>query len=85
MQNVKKLVNINLITASKDDTKGKCEACVMGKMHKSLNHQSVRAVRRADKLGQRFHTNLADGEKIVLIFKRKRYAIIFVNDFSDYT
>ena len=84
MQNVKKLVNISLINDNESDSIGKCEVCIMKKMHQKLNHQLVRASRRANRSSQRFHTNLADDEKIVLIFKNKRYAIIFVNDFSNY-
>ena len=83
MQNVKKLIKMNLIIVSKNDTK-KCETSVMKKMHKSFNHQSMQIVRRADKSRQKFHTNLIDDENIVLIFRKKRYAIIFVNDFSNY-
>ena len=54
-------------------------------MHRTSNHQPVRAIRRANRPGQRFHTDLAGDEKIVLTPKGKRYAIIFVDDFSDYT
>ena len=75
---------MNLIIASKNDTKGTCKACVIKKMHKSFNHQSTRIVRRVDKSKQKFHTNLIDDKNIISIFREKRYAIIFVNDFSDY-
>ena len=84
MQNVKKLVNMSLISDSESDFIEKCEACIMKKMHRKSNRQPVRASRRADRLNQRFHTDLADDEMIVLTSRGKRYAIIFVNDFSDY-
>ena len=84
MQNVKKLVNMNLISDNENDSIEKCEVCIMKKMHRKSNHQFVRISRRANRPNQKFHTNLADDEKIVLIFRDKRYAIIFVNDFSNY-
>ena len=85
MQDVKKLASMGLISGRDGGPEGKCEACVMGKMHRKPNHQPVRANRRANRPGQRFHTDLAGGGKIVLTPKGKRYAIIFVDDFSDYT
>ena len=85
MQNVKKLVNMNLISDSENDFIEKCEICIMKKMHRKSNRQPVRASRRADRSDQRFHTDLINDGMIVLTFKGKRYAIIFVDDFSDYT
>ena len=84
MQNVKKLININLISNNENDFIEKYEICIMKKMHRKSNHQSVRINRRANRSSQRFHTNLIDDKKIVLISRNKRYAIIFVNDFSNY-
>lgn len=85
MQDVKKLTRINLISDKNENPKGKCETCVMKKMHKKPNHQPVRINKRADRSNQRFHTDLASDDKIVLTSKDKRYAIIFVDNFSDYT
>ena len=84
MQNVKKLINMNLISDSENDFIEKCEICIMKKMHRKFNHRFVRINRRANWSNQKFYTNWTDDEKIVLIFKSKRYAIIFVNDFSNY-
>ena len=84
MQNVKKLANINLISGSESDFIEKCEACIMKKMHQKSNRQPVRTSRRADRSSQRFHTDLTNDEMIVLTPKGKRYAIIFVDDFSNY-
>ena len=56
----------------------------MKKMHRKFNYQFVRINRRANQSNQRFHTNLINDKKIVLISKNKRYAIIFVNNFSNY-
>lgn len=78
MQDIKKLASMD---GRDGNPIGKWETCVMGKMHKKPNHQPV----RADRPGQRFHTDVAGGGKIVLIPKGKRYAIIFVDDFFDYT
>ena len=85
MQNVKKLINMNLISDNKNDFIKKCKICIMKKMHWKSNHQSVRINQRANWSNQKFHTNLIDDEKIVLISKDKRYAIIFLNNFSNYT
>ena len=83
MQKVKKLININLIIDSENDFIEKCKICIMKKMHQKSNHQFVQTSQRANRLNQRFYTNLIDYKKIVLISKSKRYAIIFVNDFSN--
>ena len=63
----------------------KCEACVLEKMHRTSNHQSVRTVKRIIKKDQRFHTDLVGGDNIVKTFKGNRYAIIFVDDYTDFT
>ena len=84
MQNVKKLANMSLINDSEKNFIEKCEICIMKKMHQKSNRQFVRTSRRANRLNQKFYTDLTDDKMIVLIFRNKRYAIIFVNDFSDY-
>ena len=38
MQNVKKLININLISDSENDFIEKCKICIMKKMHQKPNH-----------------------------------------------
>ena len=84
MQNIKKLIKMNLISDNENDFIKKCKICIMKKMHRKLNYQLIQINRRANRSYQKFHTNLTDDEKIVLTFKNKRYAIIFVNDFSNY-
>ena len=85
MQNVKKLVNINLINDSENHFIEKCEICIMKKMHRKFNRQLVQTSQRADRSNQKFHTNLVNDKMIVLTSKNKHYAIIFMNDFSNYT
>ena len=63
----------------------KCEICVLKKMHRTSNHQPVRAVRRIIRKDQRFHTDLAGDDNIVKTSKDNRYAIIFVDDYTDFT
>ena len=38
MQNVKKLINIDLINDNENDFIKKCEICIMKKMHRKFNH-----------------------------------------------
>lgn len=85
IQDMKKLAIMGLISKANRKMIGRCEACMMKKMHRNPNHDLVWAIRRSDRPSQRFHTDLTDGGNIVLISKEKRYAIVFVNDFSDYT
>ena len=70
-----------------DPQHGKCESCIMSKMHRTPNHKTVRTdpTKRATRKGQRFHTDLAGGGHIVRTPRDKRYAIVFVDDYTDYT
>ena len=93
MGDVKKLAQMGLINANecnkveKLNPEQKCEACILGKQHRIPNHNPVRAnpQKRATRKGQRFHTDLAGGGNIVQTPRGKRYAIVFVDDYTDYT
>ena len=63
----------------------KCELCMLIKMHKTFNHDLVRVIRRVDRKRQRFHIDLVEKSNIVQIFNDKRYVVIFIDDFIDYT
>ena len=89
MKNVKKLVAMSLIDSKLETTKINdiCELCVMSKMHKTLNKKSMRVdfQRRANRKSQRIHIDLIDDDKIVKTSRGKRYVIVFVNDYTNYT
>ena len=90
MRDVKKLAKMGLIDAAECNKNQpteevSCESCAMGKMHRSANHSPVRAERRATRKGQRIHTDLAGGGNIVRTPKGKRYVIVLIDDFTDFT
>ena len=63
----------------------KCEICVLKKMHKIFNHQFVKTLKKIIKKNQKFHIDLIEDDNIVKTFKNNRYAIIFVDDYTDFT
>ena len=71
--------------ADKLNPEDQCEACALGKMHRSPNRGPITPVGRAPRKGQRIHTDLARGCKTVRTPSGKRYAIIYINDYTDYT
>ena len=75
------------ITSYDTESTDLCEFCIMSKMHKTSNKMSVKidSNRRINRKNQRIHTDLTDEEKIIRTSRDKRYAIIFINDFTDYT
>ena len=92
MKNVKKLAVMGLIDTKEcnshdSESTDLCESCTMGKMHRASNKGSVRAdsSRRVTRKNQRIHTDLAEEGKIVLTPRGKRYVIIFVDDYTDFT
>ena len=89
MKNVKKLVAMSLIDSKLETTKINdiCESCAMSKMHKTFNRKSMRvdSQRRANRKNQRIHIDLIDDDKIVKTSRGKRYVIVFVNDYTNYT
>ena len=48
MQNVKNLININLINDNKNDFIEKCKICIMKKMHRKSNYQFVQTNQRTN-------------------------------------
>ena len=91
MKNVKKFVVMNLFDVNECNKHEKsdelCESCTMNKMHKTSNRKSMRAdsQRRITRKSQRIHIDLAEENKIVKTSRNKRYAIIFIDDFTNYT
>ena len=90
MGDVRKLASWGLFDGSECNRlsqfeQGKCEACMLGKMHRTPNHSPVRSQRRATRKGQRFHVDLAGGGNIIMTPSGKRYAIIIIDDYTDYT
>ena len=47
------------------EASSKCELCMLIKMHRTSNHDLVRATRRVDRKGQRFHIDPVEGDNIV--------------------
>ena len=84
MKYVKRLAAMGLIDATNDPTEN-CESCAMGKMYRTLNRHPVRAERRATRKEQRIHTDLAGGGNIIRTPRGKRYVVIFIDDYTDYT
>ena len=63
-----------------------CEICIKKKMHRFSNHKSIKAnsKRRIIRKNQRFHVDLIENDNIIRISKKKRYVIVFVDDFIDF-
>ena len=91
MKNVKKFVVINLFDVNECNKHEKSnklyENCTMSKMHRTSNRKSMRidSQRRIIRKNQRIHIDLVEESKIIKTSKSKRYAIIFINDFTNYT
>ena len=64
---------------------GKCEACMLNKMHRTSNYNLVRLQRKTTRKSQRFHVDLVDEKNIIIISFDKRYIIIIIDDYIDYT
>ena len=90
MKNVKKLINMKFINVDDctNDTKSTnlCENCIMSKIHRSFNKKSMKidSNRRITLKNQRIYIDLIDEKKIIRTSRKKRYVIIFINDFIDY-
>ena len=91
MKNVKKLVVMSLFDVNECNKHEKsnelCKSCTMSKMHRTSNRKSMRAdsQRRITRKNQRIHIDLAEESKIIKTSRDKRYAIIFIDDFTNYT
>ena len=92
MKNVKKLAVMSFIDIKKCNSHDfesidLCESCIMSKMHRAFNKESVKtdSSRRVTRKNQRIHIDLAEEKKIILTSRGKRYVIIFVDDYIDFT
>ena len=75
---------MNLISGNKENFIEKCKIYILKKMHQKSNYLFVWTSGRANQTNQKFYINLINNKEIVLIFKNKRYPIIFVNNFLNY-